>query len=102
MGGLLLSAPSHHLHALVYDKPLWAEPRPLEPPPRTARTTHCVRHPGEHPDLTWLCNEFYGVNSCKQKTQGCLWNFPGTNDVNWHRDYPEHWELLTGKCYYDR
>lgn len=43
-----------------------------------------------------MCNEFYGVNSCKQKTQGCLWNFPGTNDVNWHRDYPEHWELLTG------
>lgn len=50
----------------------------------------------EHPDLTWLCNEFYGSSSCAQTTQGALWNFPGANTTHWHRDFPVHdWQLLT-------
>ena len=48
-----------------------------------------------HPDVTWLCNEFYGASNCAQTTQGCLWNFPGSHDTSWHRDYDEDWQLLT-------
>ena len=54
-------------------------------------------HPGKNPDLTWLCNEFYGSSSCAQTTQGCIWLFPGANTTRWHRDYDEDWQLLTGK-----
>ena len=54
-------------------------------------------HTGAHPDLTWLCNEFYGSSSCAQTTQGCIWLFPGANTTRWHRDYDEDWQLLTGK-----
>ena len=93
LSGLLCC--SRRPHAGVRQPPSRAGPRPLEPRRQPAPCT-AFSHPGGHPNLTWLCNEFYGVNSCGQTTQGCLWNFPGSNDTNWHRDYPEHWELLTG------
>ena len=54
-------------------------------------------HPGKNPDLTWLCNEYYGASTCAQTSQGCLWLFPGASITRWHRDFDEDWQLLTGQ-----
>ena len=79
----------------VYSRLLEQSDDHLEPANKDARAT-AFDHTGKNPDLTWLCNEFFGANSCSQTSQGCLWLFPGANITRWHRDFDEDWQLLTG------